>query len=406
MPLKDQLKKRTQESYDFQGKLYSDPNVNVLNSRDGDKEISSPKPFPSPRSDLTDSDWTELLSTPNQAIPSGANRTNGAAGVRALRKDGRRLANSGLNLPGLEARRNNRSNNSTSKPYLRSDVGPGNKENAGRLDRKLSNEKELGHSASVGRSSSAELRNDGKYVEAKESGLVVEVRDDANPKRSGVEDRVEDGERIVSKGHLVDKNHFSETKLVAERGDGIPDMKMAVNDEHKTLGESDDGFRSSVSLELKKTSVSDEMSDSDTDSASSSDSESERIREEGRRRRKQILAEKQAAKAVAAIKERENMVARLEGEKESLEKILEERAKQQAQEVIPYLCFLNIVIPVAVLLLMLILVLVLLGRSFLHSNESDGLIVLKKRKTHVVFGPRLLLVLETRQKSRQKKVKT
>ncbi|CDY19195.1 BnaC05g13960D [Brassica napus] len=43
-------------------------------------------------------------------------------------------------------------------------------------------------------------------------------------------------------------------------------------------------------------------------------------------------SEKTSTKAVAVIKERENMVARLEGEKESLEKVVEERAKQQAQE--------------------------------------------------------------------------
>lgn len=334
VPLKDQLKKKTQESYDFQGKLHSDPNVNVLNSQDRDKEVTSPsKPFSSPRSNLTDSDWTELLSTPNQETPFGANRTNGTSGIRGLRKDGRRQASSGLNLSGLEAKRNYRSNNSASKPQRRSDVGPGNRENAGGLDRKLSDEKELGRSDSVDRTSSAELRNDGKYVEAQESELVMAVRDDANPERSVVKDSVEDGGRIISKGHSVDKNHPLETKLVAERGDRIPDMNKAINDEQKRLGESNAGLGSSVSLELKgTTSVSDERSDSDTDSASSSDSESERIREERRRRRKQILAEKQAAKVVAAIKERENMVARLEGEKESLEKILEERAKQQAQE--------------------------------------------------------------------------
>ncbi|KAJ9676835.1 hypothetical protein PVL29_022040 [Vitis rotundifolia] len=320
VPLKDQLKKKTQESYDFQRKLHSDPNVNVLNSQDRDKEVTSPsKPFSSPRSNLTDSDWTELLSTPNQETPFGANRTNGTSGIRGLRKDGRRQASSGLNFSGLEAKRNYRSNNGASKPQRRSDVGPGNRENAGGLDRKLSDEKELGRSDSVDRTSSAELRNDGKYVEAQASELVLAVRDDANPERSGVKDSVEDGGRIISKGHSVDKNHLWKQNWWLK--------------EQKRSGESNAGLGSSVSLELKGTTpVSDERSDSDTDSASSSDSESERIREERRRRRKQILAEKQAAKAVMAIKERENMVARLEGEKESLEKILEERAKQQAQE--------------------------------------------------------------------------
>ena len=91
----------------------------------------------------------------------------------------------------------------------------------------------------------------------------------------------------------------------------------------------------SISDDLKRGSpvASDGISDSDTDSGSTSDSESEHEREERRKRRERILAEKVAAKAINAIKERENIVAKLEGEKESLEKILEERAKQQAQEV-------------------------------------------------------------------------
>ncbi|CAA2971357.1 golgin candidate 2 [Olea europaea subsp. europaea] len=46
-----------------------------------------------------------------------------------------------------------------------------------------------------------------------------------------------------------------------------------------------------------------------------------------------ILAERAAAKAVEAIKDRENLVVKLEGEKQSLEKILEDRAKQQVQEI-------------------------------------------------------------------------
>lgn len=360
VPLKDQLKKRTQEGHDFQVKLQSDPNVNVLNSRDRDKEVSSPsKPFPSPRSNLTDSDWTELLSTPKQETSFGPNRTNGTFGIRGLRKEGRRQTSSGLNLSGLEAKRNFRSNSNVSKPQRRSNVGPRDRDNADELQSKLSDEKESGHSDSAGRTSRDELRNDGKYVEAQESGLVTEMRDDAKPEKNGVKDSVEDGRKIISKGHSIDQNHASETTLVAERGDRSPDMKMAVNYEQKRLGDLNAGLGSSVSLDLKRTSsVSDERSESDTDSASSSDSESERIREERRRRRKQILAEKQAAKAVAAIKERENMVARLEGEKESLEKILEERAKQQAQEVIPHFIhslylFINIVIPFIILFLML-----------------------------------------------------
>lgn len=90
----------------------------------------------------------------------------------------------------------------------------------------------------------------------------------------------------------------------------------------------------STSNDLKTVSSMpiDGSSDSDTDSGSTSDSESEHEREERRKKRERILAERAAAKAINVIKEKENMVAKLEGEKESLEKILEERAKQQAQE--------------------------------------------------------------------------
>ncbi|KAJ0981338.1 hypothetical protein J5N97_009593 [Dioscorea zingiberensis] len=80
-------------------------------------------------------------------------------------------------------------------------------------------------------------------------------------------------------------------------------------------------------------SESDEGADVESDSASTSDSEEEnRKREEMRKRREQMLMKKAAAAAVIAIKEREDVVAKLEGEKQSLEKILEDRERKQAQE--------------------------------------------------------------------------
>nr|CAB3488503.1 unnamed protein product [Digitaria exilis] len=73
-------------------------------------------------------------------------------------------------------------------------------------------------------------------------------------------------------------------------------------------------------------------SDDDSDgsgSDDSDDSEEERQREEERKRRR---AERLAAMAARAISEREEAVARLEGEKAGLEKLLAEREKEQAQE--------------------------------------------------------------------------
>lgn len=86
----------------------------------------------------------------------------------------------------------------------------------------------------------------------------------------------------------------------------------------------------------KKKSNDDELSGSSSSGSEDSDYDSEeerQKREERRKRREQMIAEKAAAAAVKAIKDREDAVARLEGEKESLVKILEEREKQQAQEV-------------------------------------------------------------------------
>ncbi|KAK3141302.1 hypothetical protein QOZ80_4BG0332070 [Eleusine coracana subsp. coracana] len=69
--------------------------------------------------------------------------------------------------------------------------------------------------------------------------------------------------------------------------------------------------------------------DSDGSGSDSEDSEEERRREEERRQRR---AERLAAMAARAISEREEAVARLEGEKAGLEKLLAEREKEHAQE--------------------------------------------------------------------------
>ncbi|NP_001145289.1 Golgin candidate 2-like [Zea mays] len=81
-----------------------------------------------------------------------------------------------------------------------------------------------------------------------------------------------------------------------------------------------------------KSVASESGSDEDSDgsgSEDSEDSEEERRREEERTRRR---AERLAAMAARAIAEREDAVARLEGEKAGLEKLLAEREKEQAQE--------------------------------------------------------------------------
>ncbi|XP_072977834.1 golgin candidate 2 [Typha angustifolia] len=81
--------------------------------------------------------------------------------------------------------------------------------------------------------------------------------------------------------------------------------------------------------EKAKSSSSGSDADSGSDTGSTTDSEDERQRREERRQRR---VQMMAAAAAKAIKEREDIVAKLEGEMESLEKMLKEREKKQAQE--------------------------------------------------------------------------
>ncbi|KAK9278546.1 hypothetical protein L1049_028115 [Liquidambar formosana] len=357
VPLKDQLKKKTQQNNDYNGKLHSDPNFRRLNNRDRDKEtVATPinlQPSLNSKSSLTDQDWTELLSAPKRLTPPAANRTNGVPVIRGLRKDGRRKGNSGSNLLAVEVKRNHKSNISVSKSAQRLDIESDSKVNGAVSDGKRSDVEESGFSDSMQRTSNAELGIDGDYVEGRDLGqkvgdakLLVESKDKVSQERNGVCDIVGDGGKsdfkdvsLEDASRSIDESRPLEMGLVTV--DGVSDRKMRVLDGRNGLSstavvahESNAASGSSISdkMKISSSSVSYEGTDSDTGSASTSDSENEREREERRRRREQILAERAAAKAVEAIKERENMVARLEGEKQSLEKILEERAKQQAQE--------------------------------------------------------------------------
>ncbi|KAF9667542.1 hypothetical protein SADUNF_Sadunf15G0034000 [Salix dunnii] len=339
LSLKDQLKKKTNEfNNDYKGKLNADfginKNTNNVVGSVNDKEVLNVlKISPKPRATLTDSDWTELLGTPPSQNASSPNRSNGAPAIRGLRKEGRKQGSLGLNSLAVEAKRNQkvRGNSDTNNSGVISK----------RLDLKLNGKPSDGEeSSSSARSSSVELPSDGKVMHGtgleqnKNVGVEVvgERKDEGSEENGGrVENKdVVEGEVL----HVGNKNRASLS--VPEKIDGISDVKKGVGDVYGRLKNTVKGkhgtraaSRSSVSDDLKKNySTSESSSDSDSDSGSSSDSESEQERE----RRKRILAERAAAKAVQAIKERENIVARLEGEKQSLEKILEERAKQQVQE--------------------------------------------------------------------------
>lgn len=353
LPLKDQLKKKTQENNDFHGKLRCDPSLklpsvgnNKNESSNSSKEVlGTPKLSPKPKATLTDSDWTQLLGTPSQPTTSSASiRGNGHSGIYGLRKDGRRQGGVASVSAGSQLRRSQKSGGSVSKPVRRTGSAEGNK-----LNGKASDGDESGFSDSAGRSSTVKLQNDGgKFLERQElDHKEVGVSPFAKQNGKGNEETngTLNSENLTLKSALqsVNDNRHSEMLSGVRKVDGVSDVKIQMANGRDRLGSGVRGrhefsnvpSRSSTSDDLKRSSssMSYQSSDSGSDSGSSSNSEDERERQESRRRREKILAEKAAAKAVEAIKERENMVARLEGEKQSLEKILEEQTKQQAQEV-------------------------------------------------------------------------
>ncbi|TYH03282.1 hypothetical protein ES288_A09G207300v1 [Gossypium darwinii] len=347
--LKDQLKRQPQDNNDYQGKLFSDPisnmpsnnndskSYNSVNITSREKEISRTRASSKPNTKLTDSDWTELLSTPSQGTSSS---TNGVFGIRSLKKDGGTKGHLGSHLSLLEEKWKQKRNVNGSKSVRRSDIVLGNK-----LNGKRSNGEES--SASV-RPSSVDKQNDGKNSEELEldhkdtpASFMVKMKDS----RDEENDRKLDSKELLInlEGFSLSANKNQSTRKVLDLGevDGVPDALIGIADAHgqfrttvsgksKSIGSS----RSSVFDGVKGASQpsSDASSDLDPDSGSASDSESEHEREERRKRKERLMAERAAVKAVDAIKERENTVARLEGEKQSLEKILEEGAKQHAQE--------------------------------------------------------------------------
>ncbi|KAL5174734.1 Golgin candidate 2 [Glycine soja] len=332
--LKDQLKKKPLESNEYRGKLRSDPNFDGLKAT-----ASAPKLSPKSGPTLTDDDWTELLSAPSPtqfiASASGGNHGNGLPAPRGLGRSSSRKQK-GLSSGSLatDVKRNPRTGNSGLRSLQKSDSVKEVK-----LSRKASDDgKESTSSTSTGRNSAVESETDGKWgkgleyadKDSSEKLVVEEKRNEENQHRFNYRDisppelLQEDDKTLAAETLLawgVDEDQ--EAKIV-EDVDGNQSRSM-IQGRHEL---------NSISDDLKRGSpvASDGISDSDTDSGSTSDSESEHEREERRKRRERILAEKVAAKAINAIKEQENIVAKLEGEKESLEKILEERAKQQAQE--------------------------------------------------------------------------
>ncbi|CAN1265667.1 Golgin candidate 2 [Linum perenne] len=321
VPLKDQLKKKkswsslSPERDELIGKRSADPVVGYSNRSNGEKEKEKEKEVlisAKPKPTLTDSDWTELLGSAN--LPStSSNRSGGGggvAGIRGLRKDFRRQVSSegkkDVNASSVKLKRR-------SDSVLVNKIGP-----------KLSDAEES-------RSSNVELQSDGKVSDRQEVESKEVIGSSESEGNNGWQFQSEE----ISDAAVSDRN--VDVLPVLQKVDGVSEVKKGASGVYDRLRNTVKGKRkpeapkSSVSDDVRRGSSysSDEGSDSGSESGfSSSDSEDERERE----RRKKILAEKAIAKAAEAVKERENNVARLEGEKQSLEKILEERAKQAALE--------------------------------------------------------------------------
>lgn len=340
--LRGQLKKKTPENSEALGKLSSDY-VNYQSSRKLSSDDSiinqvkrgkeAEKPDLTPKPVLNDADWTELLSTPKQSTSTKSNRVNGVSGLRGVRKGGGKVGNVGLNVKG-----NGKTVGTVSK------VGDGKDGKADGIGGVRSEGEQSRNSYSSPRVSGA--GSDDKSLEGWESILDIGKEVSKEGKKEVEHERNATGnanessytEKLVGRADSVSlaKQSFvsGSNGAAVDQVQDISKEAVHVDKKIRRTPSTADKIASAISGRLNRASYSggDDESDSDSGSSSSSDSEIERERQERIQRRKQVLAAKAEAKAAEAIKEQENLVARLEGEKQSLERIFEERAKQAAQE--------------------------------------------------------------------------
>ncbi|GAU12813.1 hypothetical protein TSUD_73000 [Trifolium subterraneum] len=321
VPLKDQLKKKLPENNDYHGKLRSEPNLSVLKTA----IPTAPKSNPT----ITDGDWTELLSSPTPSSSAG-NHGNGLPAPRVLRQNSRKQKS----LSVSDMKRNQTSGNTGSRSLQRLDSLKGTK-----LSGKNSSDdgKESTSSGSTDRHSNVELETDAKWTRGHE---YVSSSSSSDKPAVETDDKEKEGreQRFNYRDFSPPESLQEDNKTIAPEAIPVAKFPVDVGSRLKSVikgrRELNSVSDNLTSNDLKRGSsmASGGSSDSDTESGSTSDSESEHEREERRKKRERLLAERAAAKAINAIKEKEDMVAKLEGEKQSLEKILEERAKQQAQE--------------------------------------------------------------------------
>lgn len=305
--MRDQLKKKLPNADEYFGNLSSSP-ANYSENKSSSDDISkvsnqevwkdvTQKPNLNLKSIVKDSDWTELLNTPKKPTVTKTNRRSG------VQKDGGEVVKGGLNVKG--------NGKVVGKTVRKAGYGDAEKTNRAVGDLSTGSNRKVVEELQ----SSSKLENvEGKKKVEHERGLM------------GDEDGCLEDDKSTMK---VDSTSlgYSESVSAPVSDEGI---KTVCDDEKTKSGTS--RMRNNVLGALKSASHSGSNDESDSESSSSSDSGFEQEREEKMQRRRQILAAKAAAKALEAIKEQENIVARLEGEKQSLEKILEEQANQAAQE--------------------------------------------------------------------------
>ncbi|KNA22817.1 hypothetical protein SOVF_030550 [Spinacia oleracea] len=316
VPLRDQLKKKTSNGNENLGNLSSD-SFNHGEIKSSSDEISRigklklgndvvKKPNSNLKSTLNDSDWTELLNTPKQPFSTKTHRSNGA------RKDVGKAGITGLKVKG---------NGKVVGKTVRKE-GDGNAEK--------------GNGVVGGEGGGSSLGSSRKIADATEARVSLEKVEGSN--------EVDYGRDMMGDGSLeYDKSIVKADSPFLGKSDAV---SVVVSDEGKRAVSVDEKIgRATLGMNyrekdianvvlggMKSASHSGSDHESDSDSSSNSDSGAEQEREERMQRRRQVLAAKAAAKALEAIKEHENVVARLEGEKQSLQKILEEQANQAAQE--------------------------------------------------------------------------
>ncbi|CAJ2675930.1 unnamed protein product [Trifolium pratense] len=332
LPLKDQLKKKLPDN-DYHGKLRSDhPNFSSSSSVLKTAIPTAPKSNPT----ITDGDWTQLLSspthptTPSASASVAGNYGNGLpAAPRLLRQNSSSRKHKSLSVSDMK--RNHKSGGNTgSRSLQRLDSLKGTKLSA--TKNTSDDGKESTSSGSTDRHSNVDLETDAKWTRGQEYASSSSFDKPA---------AVTDDNEMEGREQRFNYRDFSPPESLQEDNKSItPEaipvdvgsrLNSVIKGRQEELNSESDNLTSNA-LKRGSSMASGGSSDSDTESGSTSDSESEHEREERRKKRERILAERAAAKAINAIKEKEDMVAKLEGEKQSLEKILEERAKQQAQE--------------------------------------------------------------------------